>query len=369
MRKLSEKQLALAILTIAGALCIGFISLIGHSLPSQQGAKRFSGDGKRYAQISAFVTKGTTVLETNINNYRSSIQKALEEASIESKSINGRLWVDCYSGKTNTNVVNGKITEKVNMIGVGGDFFLFHPITMISGYYFSSDAVMKDRILIDKEAAWQLFGSIDVVGLNLQVGNKTCVVAGVFELSDDKLTNLAAGKTPIIIVPFELFTGISSTDALIDCYEMILPNPVSGFAKQMALKSVDGVDLSSVTSSEIDLDELDIEIVENTNRFSLIRLIETMRKFRTRSMMRKPMEYPFWENVARATEDRAVILLLSTIILLLLPISFSCKWAWKRYKQRKWTIKNLNERIQEKVEEKKKKKWEEKKHEKEKSIK
>ena len=392
MIKISKKQIGYSFLTILGVLCFVYICSISRSQLSQQGAERFSGDGQHYAQISSFFTEDSTINESNINNYRSSVQKSLEEASLKSKYANARLWVDCYSGKAKVKAIKGKTTEDVTMIGVGGDFFLFHPITMLEGYYFSTSDVMKDRILIDKEVAWQLFGSTDVVGMNVQVGNTTCVVAGVFELSDDKATKKAVGKTPMIFAPFEMLSqvtgagttgsgatsagnasggtsnGGSSNSATIRCYEILLPNPVSGFAKQIMLKIVAGVDLTSTTSSEIDLDALKVEILENTNRFSFVRLLETMKSVGTRSMHTKPMEYPFWENVARAKEDLAIIFLRLMILIFLFPAIAIVRWGWKRFKQRKWTLKRLKRVIEEKAEAKKKKKWEELKYEKEKSI-
>ncbi len=391
MIKISKKQIGYSFLTILSVLCLFYIASISHSQLSQHGAARFSGDGQRYAQISSFFTDDSTINESNINNYRSSVQKSLEEASLKSKYANARLWVDCYSGKAKVKTTKGKSTEDVTMIGVGGDFFLFHPMTMLEGYYFSSNDMMKDRILIDKEVAWQLFGSTDVIGMDMQVGSKTCVVVGVFELSDDKATKNAVGKTPMIYAPFEMLsevngvsgTGLGATSAgttstgttsggtsngaKVSCYEILLPNPVSGFAKQIMLKNIAGVDLTSTTSSEIDLEELKVEILENTNRFSFVRLLETMKSIGTRSMHRKPMEYPFWENIARAKEDIAIIFLRLMILFLIFPVIAILRWGWKRFRQRKWTIKRVKQVMEEKAEVKKKKKWEELKHEKEKS--
>ena len=364
MIKLSKKQVGFGILAIAGVLLSVLISVISHSLPSQHGAKRYSGDGEKYAQISAFYTSEATINETNINNYRSSFQKSLEEASIKSKYADARLWIDCYSGKIKTKVTKDNSTVDVSMIGVGGDFFMLHPVTMIKGYYFSNNEVTKDRVLIDKDVSWKLFGSTDVVGLSIQVGSKTCLVAGVFELPKDKAYKNAVGKTPIIIAPFEFLNQTDGEGAKINCYEVVLPNPVSGFAKQMALKNIAGVDLSTKAGSETDVEELNVQILENTNRFSLVRLIQVGKNFGTRTMHKNLIEYPFWENVARAKEDLAVILLLVAFLLLLFPAIAVLRWGWRRFKRRKWTMKRLIQFIQEKMEEKKKKNWEERKHEK-----
>ena len=57
-------------------------------------------------------------------------------------------------------------------------FFLFHPFDLISGSFFDSNYVMDDLIIIDKEVAWNLFGSTDVVGQVVNVGSRPHVVCG-----------------------------------------------------------------------------------------------------------------------------------------------------------------------------------------------
>lgn len=364
-KKIRKKQVGCFLLVIAGLFCILLIYLIRNGLISQQGAERFSGDGQRYAQISAFYTQKEEIKKENIDAFRSKFAKSLEEASIKNENENARLWIDSYSGKSKISVSSDKNTADVTMLGVGGDFFFMHPLTMVKGYYFANDEVMKDRILIDKVVAWRLFGSTDVLGMRIKIGEQTCLVAGVFELPKKKVYKNALGKTPMIIVPFSLMNQLESDSASINCYEVILPNPVSGFAKQMVLKNIADIDLSSQDSSKLDLEELNVQILENTKRFSMLRLFQTWKTFGTRSMHKNIIEYPFWENVARAKEDLAVSLLKGAILFLLIPCISSLCWGWKRFKNRRWTIKRLIDMIQEKIEAKKKKKWEEKKHEEE----
>lgn len=62
----------------------------------------------------------------------------LQEASITETSENpsARLWVDAYSADGKITLVNGKNTLDANAIGIGGDFFMFHPLKLITGAYF-----------------------------------------------------------------------------------------------------------------------------------------------------------------------------------------------------------------------------------------
>ena len=39
--------------------------------------------------------------------------------------------------------------------------------------YYLPDAVMKDQILVDENVAWQLFGSSNVAGKTVSIGNLT----------------------------------------------------------------------------------------------------------------------------------------------------------------------------------------------------
>lgn len=378
MIKISKKQVGFAILTVLSIVCFILFWRTGRGLLSEQGAERFSGDGERYAQISTYFTEDDAVSEWNIGSYRSSVQKELEEASIESPYKDARLWLDCYSAKTEAKLVNESATVDATMIGVGGDFFYFHPLTLQKGYYFSEKDVNQDRILVDGEIAWKLFGSYDAVGRIIQINGRNCKIAGVFELPEDKVTKEAVGQKPLLYVPFELLAGSggatppaaggsSGSGPTIDCYQILLPDPVSGFARKMVLKAVAGIDLTSTGGSEKDVEALRMDIVQNTDRFSFVRLLTVMKESVNRSMHNKPMEYPFWENIARAKEDKAITYLELTIIFVLLPLIVVLYGAWRRFHHRKWTLKRVRLILAERVEERKKKKWEEMRHEKEKS--
>lgn len=48
---------------------------------------------------------------------------------------------------------------------------MFHPLKLITGSYFSGNDLMQDYCIIDQDAAWQLFGSNDVVGMTVYIGN------------------------------------------------------------------------------------------------------------------------------------------------------------------------------------------------------
>lgn len=361
-----KKLIGFGGLALAGALCMLFTHTISQNLTSQQAAERWSGGGVRYAQISAFFTSNATIDESQVNSYRSAMQKSLEEASITSDNKKGRLWIDTYTAKTETQVTLGKRSQKVNVIGVGDDFFLFHPQNILSGYYFQKDEPTKDRVLLAEEVAWQIFGSSDIEGMDITVGGKNCKVAGVYRPDEGRIEDYAMGSQPTIYVPFELLKQLDE-EAGISTYEILLPNPVRQFAKNMVLKNIAGVDLSTNQGSEVDLEELPVEIVENTNRFSYIRLLEIVKDVGFRSMDRGDMEYPYWENIARAKEDYAALYMILMVLFFIFPVAAIVRYGIRRFKSRKWTFERIKNIVSEKAEIRKKKKWEEKKSEEEKS--
>ena len=90
----------------------------------------------------------------------------------------------------------------------------------------------------------------------------------------------------------------------IDCYEIVLPDPVSGFAKKLMTEKFpvgEGV------------------IVQNTGRFSLSGLISVIGKFGKRVMTTNGVIYPYWENAARMAESYAALLLILGTLFSLMP--------------------------------------------------
>ena len=53
---------------------------------------------------------------------------------------------------------------QVKVTGVGGDYFRFHPLKLRSGSYLMETDLMKDRVLLDEELAWKLFGGMELTG-------------------------------------------------------------------------------------------------------------------------------------------------------------------------------------------------------------
>lgn len=321
---LSARRLALGIsallCTVTGILLLAVSSGLSDSLLHQQMAKRWS-EEKDAAQISCFFSPNAGVDTDRIQSFRYELDKALTEASIlqDSPNAGARLWADAYSakGKITLSTERGKITA--DCIGVGGDFFLFHPLEFLHGTYFTEEYLNQDYCVIDEDAAWQLFGSNDVEGMTVMIGQIPHIVSGVIRREDGRMYQAAGLKSSVVYVPYSVLET-HGVNYGIGHYEIVMPNPVSGYAFQYV-------------KEHIGIVENEFEIVENSTRYQPGKRLEVLKKFATRSMTSKAVIYPYWENVARGYEDVIALLTFISILLFLYPGSFAVIAAYLYRKQ------------------------------------
>lgn len=323
-------RLALPCILLLAAVFSAYIShMLTQSLSAQMAAKRWDSSEHSFAQVSVFFGEDEAYAQNSINGFRSSMEKKLSEASISLPKENqsARLWLDAYSREDRIEVSRGKNSESVGVIGVGGDFFYFHPQKLLDGYYFQSQELMKDRVLIDGELAWKLYGSYYAAGMDIYIAGKRCVVAGVFEREQGRTAKAAYGDGSKIFVPIELLNEMNEEKG-ITAYEALLPNPVEGFAYRTITELVTGIDISS---SELKKEEIgNVEIVENSVRFDGIELLKLIKGFGERSMKQTTIRYPYWENQARAMEVYAAVFLYLAVAFSAVPIAKSVLFLRKK---------------------------------------
>lgn len=294
---------------------------------AQQMASRWS-ENNDAAQVSCFFSPNAEVTEDTVKSFEYSLKNTLQEASITETSENpsARLWADAYSADGKITLVNGRNTLEADAIGVGGDFFLFHPLKLISGSYFSGNDLMQDYCIIDQDAAWQLFGSNDVVGMTVYIGNVPHMVTGVVKRPEGRMEEAAGLDSTVVYVSYETLDTYGTNNG-INHYEIVMPNPVSGFALEKVKEG-------------IGVDDKNVEVLENTSRYSLLNRCKTILAFGTRSMNGKAIIYPYWENLARGYEDIIALMTVFMLLLLLYPI-VTVIWMfvhWWRHKG--WTLKD-----------------------------
>jgi hypothetical protein len=96
----------------------------------------------------------------------------------------------------------------------------------------------------------------------------------------------------------------AGADIRISCYEIVMPDPITGFA------------LKVMTDT---FPEKDAHIIENNSRYTLGNTFRAIGTFGERSLRVDGMVYPYWENAARYTEDWLALLLVLSLALIVCP--------------------------------------------------
>ena len=163
------------------ALCLWRCGSYGNTRVSQQASYLWRGESEeRFAQVSLFTPVDRGLELTDIMGFRYGLDGKLGDAGIEAEE-NQKLWNDAYAAFSTRRVKGVKEASNVNVIGVGGDFFGFHPYELMSGSYISEDDLMGDRVVLDQELAWSLFGASDLEGMSVTIDDKPYYVAGVIK--------------------------------------------------------------------------------------------------------------------------------------------------------------------------------------------
>lgn len=267
---------------IALILTVSYFSLASRFTP-----KAPFGEG--YAIVRVFDGDGLNSGEV------SRIRYAAEEMS---ETVEGaeRLWCDAYSRFETVTCESddGKRAETPATV-TGGDYFLFHPLDFVSGYYYSSDDLNFDRVVIDERLSFQLFGSNNSVDMKINVGGLPLYVAGVVALDESDAYKASFEEKPMIYIPENIAEKLFGKKDF-DYYEICLQNPVTSHA----VKSIE-----SATS--------DMTVVDVTERFSLVNTFKGLKDFTSRSYVTEALAYPYFENADREREDVLALFMAAAI--------------------------------------------------------
>ena len=324
----SSVLLSLVIALVLWGISSGMI----RKLDTQQMADRWSREGDA-AQISCFFSANVAITPDTIKEMGYKLDQKLKEASIVSESENpgARLWADAYSayGRITLNSEIGSITA--DAIGIGGDFFLFHPLKLLTGSYFSGSDLMQDYCILDEDAAWRLFGSNDIAGQFVTIQGIPHMVAGVIERDEGRLQKAAGLDSSVIYVSYDSLDKYGSHSG-INHYEVVMPNPVKDFAL-------------GYVKELVSVDDQEMELVDNTTRFELWKRLKLIGDFGTRSMNGKAIIYPYWENVVRGYEDILLVLTLFMLLFTLYPVIVIIIEVITWWRHRTWNIKTIWNKI------------------------
>lgn len=324
--KISKKQIVLLILVVTGLVLYGLTTLLSdifiRKVPTQQSAMLWDADG-RSEMISLFVNESDSLDKEAITRLEYTLTEKYKEESIEAPSENARLFVSAYSNVTTVSLSSPRGESlSCTAYAVGGDFFRFHPMKLVSGSFLVEDDFRKSGIVLDREAAWKLFGAIDVDGMTVTYNGKDYTVVGIVDSDKGYKAKEANAPESCVYLPIEAFDNINAV-----CYEVILPNPVSGFALKQAKEAFSSVYISEDKSV----------IVDNSKRFEWLTSLKRALKWTGRGMSFKEVKYPYWENQAIAVENIVDVLSVLRVLFIVPPfviivVSIICFHPLRRLK-------------------------------------
>ena len=315
----------MAVLVIISLSCAFAIRHISKSLDAQYAADRWRGENTlEFSQVSCFIPESAAANANTVSTFRTEVSKAIQEASLPTDH---KLFIDCWSCSGSATVVSDKANGSTPITAVGGEFFDFHPMRLLSGSYISEDDMMKDKVILDEELAWFLFGGTDLTGMTLNVGGLTLQVGGVVARETDSASKMADTSDMRLYMAYDTYLSMVNSQAsevteeiesgssgsvdinsgTLTCYEIVLPDPVKNFAVNLVTEKfpVKGV-----------------AVKENTGRFSLVNIVSIIKDFSNRSTQ-SGIPYPYWENAARIAENRCAVLLIICILTALAPLCFA----------------------------------------------
>lgn len=338
-------------------------SFMKTSLESQNMAQRWSSDGSRYAQISVFVPAGKeSRADEEAVSLRKFIDDKLTAESYKPANDGAKVWNDSWSSVMNPVKVStydeftGRTTEcqsDINIIGTEGDFFEFHPLELVSGDYIYPDGLKNTGAVLDEEAAWKIFSSVDIIGMKFTAGTKEFEVAGVVRAEKNKAVKNAYPAAPVIYVHYSALSE-AELDNSLSCYESVIPDPVSNYARNIILSNY-GIDTMTEDGNQAEKEEnLPCIIVDNTNRYSVSRLFNKLRNFGKDQVVSKPVSFPYWENSARVNAAWLTLIFFINILLAAYILITLIIFAAKLYLNRTWHLKDYIEKLTDKYTYKKK---------------
>ena len=338
-----------ASMVAAAVLFFGAWQYLAHLLDTQQAAARWEGDGELdFSQITCFLPADQTIGLKDITTFRTEAVKAMQDAALDTTE-NRHLMVDGWSttAKLYTSGEHGR--GEASVIAVGGDYFDFHPLRLLSGDYIRQSDLMKDRIVLGEEVAWLLFGGTDLAGMTMKLNGTPYIIAGVVEQEQDFFSKKSSSDGLDLYMSYDALLAIDE-NAKINCYELVMANPVKGFAMK-AVKDKFPIGRG--------------EILCNSERYGYGKLMDLVLHFGSRGSQTTGAVLPYWENAARMTEDWSALCCLLGTVLLLFPLVVLIIVALQSGRQVKKKLEDdvlpdLSEKTQEAIRKRQRRRWERK---------
>lgn len=327
-----------------------------------------------------YTSGGKSIHLGDLSLMRQKLQAAADTGSgAGGKNISGssnklRGWEDCYSSTVRSSVsclevVEGKQTEvnkadDVELVAVGGNYRAFHPFRYLSGGFLPEVPVDTYQVVINDVLAWKFYRSYDVVGHMIEINGKMFTIIGVVEEKNTKVAELAGEQENRVFIYFgalgALYGGDSSQipessmsdyadyggygdyggyddigggapstsdadkDYAIQCYEAMLPELVKGVAVSDFKNALPSYSLTNPQ----------VYVVNDTDRFKITRILDTMFPLGETDKERLGFEFPYWEIATQMTETRLfydyVITAFGILLLLIGAVMLALKFRAKK---------------------------------------
>ena len=306
MRKKNSFILLICILCLLISLAFtGGVFYSTRMLDSQYEYLRWQGEGPLpFCQFTCCMALDGKLALKDIYQFRTDMVNAFAENSIEFSSGYG--FTDCWSAEGSVKIYGERNNGTASVIAVGGSFFAFHPQKLLNGSYISETDLMRDNILLDEDLAWLLFGGSDLEGMTVHIFGMPFRIAGVIARENDYASRKAYTGGLGLYMSYDSYLDLSGEEGFgVTCYEVCIPNPVRNFAQNLIQAKF------PIGSGEI---------VENSGRFTLSRLLRALINLPSRSMNSAAF-YPYWENAARYAETSAALMLLFAAVFGVVPVT------------------------------------------------
>ncbi len=317
MRKIVDKYRKLIILLLAIILLFTGVAVKNHmisSVSTSQPWKRWSANGDRYGYVSVYYPENEGITDNEIRSFRNSLNTAVGDTGIETLE-GARPYIDSYSTSGTAEVygTRNRVTSKVNVTAVGGEYFYMHPSVLLTGDYISETDLMEDRVVIDENTAWFLYGSTDIVGKSLMIDGNSYYIAGVVRPHDSGAAKKTYGTRNRIYMSYKAYSELYDT-AKITCYEVIYPDMITNYAYNKVREVIGLSDKSESVTENAAEEENSVKVINMSTRFDTGSIWKVLCSYGERSAHTDGIIYPFWENECRRIEDLLVLVMLWCIL-------------------------------------------------------
>ena len=347
MKKQRGRVAVCGLLLLLALITSLFLRHVTTMLSSEQAAERWGGDAGSFAQISAYFPEHESLGPSASRDLPLAFARAIQEQGLNPLEPDASF---AYAYATSAQLVRVASRDRgpieVFATGVGGNFFLFQSVQLISGSFLPMESLNRDYVLIDQNLAWQLFGAVDVTGMELIIDGRPYIITGIYLPPSDFASSAAYGDRAHMFLFHDVVQTLSP-GAGITSVQAVLPNPLTGLGEEIFR---DAMDTANVNEDAFTL-------VNNSRRYTFLALVGVIREFGLRSMVQIGLRLPYWENAARISEDFAAASVLLLILLLLYPIWCVIRIIHFFWKRRKWRTRMVWDKAMEKREEHREEKW------------